>query len=196
MPIFHMKYAYESLPLHKCVSLSLDGNVPHRESSPGKCGIPSTAAWQLQTYAEAPPTQTNPCRILGCTMPLLNRHMMNHITNSIDDSDATLFPLRQLLERERERDGDGMKRRERSLPKCSFLAALLRHSAPQLTSWAQFLTQWCQTRDSDVQRTQANSLAPAGNNQTQTGLLSSRCGIWCVWERREPWRHILLTWFH
>lgn len=123
------------------------------------CDTLSTSA--SQTYANASkisnllaPKRTS---FSGCMTPTLNRHMMFYATiiPSTSDSDATLCHWGSCWYRVRG-GSEG-----RSLPKCSFLAGLFRHSAPELTSWAQrFLTQWCQTRDCDVQLTQVNSTAP------------------------------------
>lgn len=70
---------------------------------------------------------------LGCMTPTLNRHMMYYVTiiPSTSDSDATLCHWGSCWYRVRG-GSEG-----RSLPKCSFLAGLFRHSAPELTSWAQ-----------------------------------------------------------
>lgn len=48
----------------------------------------------------------------------------------------------------------------------SWLVWAQRTRADELST--EFLTQWCQTRDCNVQLTQVNSFAPAGNMQTQT----------------------------
>lgn len=48
----------------------------------------------------------------------------------------------------------------------SWLVWAQRTRADELST--EFLTQWCQTRDCDVQLAQVNSVAPAGNMQTQT----------------------------
>lgn len=48
----------------------------------------------------------------------------------------------------------------------SWLVWAQRTRADELST--EFLTQWCQTRDCDVQLAQVNSGAPAGNTQTQT----------------------------
>lgn len=96
---------------------------------------------------------------------------------------------------ERERETEAKRR---SLPKCSFLAGLFGHSAPELTSWAQsFLTQWCQTRDCDVQLTQVNSVAPAGNmhTQTQTDCYQVCAAISMFGIAADPNDSFVLHWF-
>lgn len=127
--------------------------------------------------------------------PILSRRMMHYVTliPSTFDSDATLCHWGSCRCRARESGGGG---EGRSLPKRSFLASLFGHSAPELTSWAQrFLTQWCQSRACDARLAQMNSIAPAGNMQTQTDL-SNPFGNPYVWERRDSQWHICLMSFH
>lgn len=115
------------------VSSSLDGNTSHCDCSHCECDILSTSAWLLQSYVNVSKISniTQSISFFGRMTPILNRHMMYYITNSIYVWQWRYpVPLKQLLvQREREVKG-------RSLPKCSFLAGFFGHSAPELTSWA------------------------------------------------------------
>lgn len=151
--------------------VSLDGNISHWERSHGMCDILSTTAWRLQIYANVSEISNllQPEAHLfwagGCMTPILNRHMMYYITNSICVWQwRHPVPLRQLWVQTERGEVKG-----RSLPKCSFLAGLFGNSAPELTSWAQsFWHNGVKPRDCDVPLTQVNSIAPAGDMQTQT----------------------------
>lgn len=91
---------------------------------------------------------------------ILNRHMMQYITNSAS------VPQRQLwVQREKVKEAKKQKSRSQMLI-FSWLVWAQRTRADELST--EFLTQWCQTRDCDVQLAQVNSGAPAGNTQTQT----------------------------
>lgn len=115
----------------------LDGNISHWDSSHGKCDVPSTSSWLLQTYANVSKISNllHPKQIFfwSSMTPILDRHMMCYITNSIYVWQWRYpVPLRQLWVQREWGEAKG-----RSLPKCSFLAGLFGHSAPELTSWAQ-----------------------------------------------------------
>lgn len=91
---------------------------------------------------------------------ILNRHMMQYITNS-----ASVLQRQLWVQREKVKEAKKKKSRSQMLI-FSWLVWAQRTRADELST--EFLTQWCQTRDCDVQLAQVNSGAPAGNTQTQT----------------------------
>lgn len=132
-------------------------NVISRQHQPAYC-TPMQICLKYQTTS-------HPRHIFfwGCMTPILNRH--DDITNSIYVWQWCYpVPLRQLLV-QREREGSERHITSQMLI-FSWLVWAQRTRADELRT--EFLTQWCQTRDCDVQLTQVNSIAPAGNMQTQT----------------------------
>ncbi|KAG7496995.1 hypothetical protein JOB18_029794 [Solea senegalensis] len=80
---------------------------------------------------------------------------------------------------------------------CSRLVWAQRTSTDELST--EFLTQWCQSRDCDVRRTQVNSIAPAGNMEQSQLIIPNGWGQrghsfqWCVGEDKRQ-QHQAACW--